>query len=180
MSRITFQYVPPPLWGICISTGAAAASDVTASSCAGYSAATVSYWLRRVLQSDGRPQARSGDLPAPQSSKQEGGQKRVLGGTRQASNPRRRKRRVRGANDRDTELRHHGAEDWVSSLSGVGAEPGRKKRFYCFLSVSTPIALSHRRKKIRLSRLGRFFSGLAADKKSASRKPYSLKHVYSD
>ena len=92
-------------WGICISTGAAAASDVTASSCAGYSAATVSYWLRRVLQSDGRPQARSGDLPAPQSSKQEGGgAKRVLGGTRQASNPRRRKRRTRDAESVEFEV----------------------------------------------------------------------------
>ena len=77
------------------------------------------------VQSDGRPQARSGDLPAPQSSKQEGGGQKVVGGTWQASNPRRRKRRVRGANDRDR--RHRGAEDWVSSPSGVGAEPGRKK-----------------------------------------------------
>ena len=36
-------------------------------------------------------------------------------------------------------------------------------------------------KKIRLSRLGRiFFQGLAAEKSSASRKPYLLKQVYFD
>ena len=42
-------------------------------------------------------------------------------------------------------------------------------------------ASRRRRKEIRLSRLGQiFFQGLAAEKSSASRKPHSLKQVYSD
>ena len=52
MDDVTFTHNWPYDRGTSIDT--AAASDVIASSCAGYSTAVASYWLRRVLDDGGR------------------------------------------------------------------------------------------------------------------------------